>query len=191
MSGDLKSHEPLAAGPASDASSGSASFSHDVQSNTSVSLTDLSEGSRSIDILQGQVDPCRVLPSSSHAVLPNVNAVCSGGSGQCTTPHLPVRVRGMCNSCYQKEWRKKNSTYLQSAAPQVKNEPKPRPVMDPRILCDEYGVPMLDSFGAPIQVISISHPIFHYRDNDFTPIACSNSSPSRSSLFRSHALPPK
>lgn len=149
VSGQLKSDEPLVP-PGSDASSGSDSRCHDVQSNIA-NPCNVSEDVSRIDICPAREEQSDVLPSSSQSV-----QICSGGSGECTTPHLPVKVRGMCNSCYQKEWRRKNAANIYPVAYQAQCESKPRPIIDPRILCDEYGVPMLDSFGIPIQVMHTS-----------------------------------
>lgn len=158
---ELKSDKPLAEEPGSDASSSNVSVSYTNQSIASKPSIDIPKDLHCGDNIQGRGDQNFVPPSSSHAVQHNGNTLCSGGSGQCTTPHLPVKVRGMCNSCYQKEWRKKNSAYIPPAAPQTKKDEKLRPIIDPKILCDDYGVPMLDSFGMPIQVILImSHGAF-------------------------------
>jgi hypothetical protein len=53
--------------------------------------------------------------------LPAVGSTsCSGGSGRCTTPHLPVKVRGMCTSCYQREYRKQKLSAVKPVEPQAK-----------------------------------------------------------------------
>ena len=48
----------------------------------------------------------RAHPSPRHPSISGQTA-CTGGTGECTTPHLPVRVRGMCKCCYQREYRLK------------------------------------------------------------------------------------
>jgi hypothetical protein len=93
------------------------------------------------------------------ADLPHVSQICatvacSGGeSGQCSTPHLPVKVKGMCRLCYQRDWyhRNKVSANISPKTLKMKSEYK-RPTIDPGILCDDFGVPILDKFGIPIQV---------------------------------------
>ena len=102
------------------------------------------------------------------ADLPYVSQICAtvacsgGDSGHCSTPLLPVKVKGMCSRCYQRDWyhRNKVSANISPKTPKMKSEYK-RPTVDPGILCDDFGVPILDKFGIPIQVRQLLGTCYH------------------------------
>jgi hypothetical protein len=149
LSQELKSSESFAASPGGNAPSVS---DIPIQCAPSPSIVGIAADAPGSEFFQGESAQNSTLPPCSQLSQNAGNVVCSGGSAKCTTPHLPVKVRGMCNSCYQREYRKNNLASVPPKLPQVKSEPKPRQVVDPRILCDEHGVPMLDGHGMPIVV---------------------------------------
>jgi hypothetical protein len=149
LSQELKSSESFAASPGGNAPSVS---DLPIQCAPSPSVHGIAADAVGSESFQGQSAQTSTLPSCPQFSQNVGNVVCSGGSATCTTPHLPVKIRGMCNSCYQREYRKNHLASIPPRPPQVKSEPKPRQIVDPRILCDEHGVPMLDGHGLPIVV---------------------------------------
>jgi hypothetical protein len=148
LSQELKSSESFAASPGGNAPSVS---DIPIQCAPSPSIVGIAADAPGSEFFQGESAQTSTLPPCSQLSQNAGNVVCSGGSAKCTTPHLPVKVRGMCNSCYQREYRKNNLASVPPKLP-LKSDPKPRQVFDPRILCDEHGVPMLDGHGMPIVV---------------------------------------
>jgi hypothetical protein len=149
LSQELKSGESFAASPGGNAPSVS---DIPIQCAPSPSVVGIAADAAGSEFFQGESAQTSTLPSCPQFSQNSGNVVCSGGSAKCTSPHLPVKIRGMCNSCYQREYRKNNLASVRPRLPQVKSEPKPRQIVDPRILCDEHGVPMLDGHGMPIVV---------------------------------------
>ena len=148
-----KSDAPPSAVPCGDALPDSTSLGCPVHSAVLVpsisTTTEVSGG----DVCQQLGDHKSTLPPSQTPV--NAILTCSGGtSGQCHSPHLPVKTRGMCATCYSRDYyhRVKVSGPVFPKTP--KSEVKQRPATDPMILYDDFGAPILDKFGVPIQVYS-------------------------------------
>jgi hypothetical protein len=107
------------------------------------------------NIHHGLGDQSSHLPPSHHLPATSSHVVCSGGaSGQCPSPHLPVKVKGMCKTCYSRDYYHRIKD-MQPGTPLMNGQGKLRPNIDPMILCDDFGAPILDKFGMPIQVTHI------------------------------------
>ena len=161
-------HEPPASAPGDDgdAPSDCSSFSHVGAGVIPSSLTSFTTGSICSVPVGGQ----RPSPNHSQSLLSPYSSQngCSGGTGQCSTPHLRILARGMCSCCYQREYRQKtlgNTPLKAKGSPLMKAAPVKRehegPPVERAILLDEYGVPILDKFGIPIKVSPFSCPTIH------------------------------
>jgi hypothetical protein len=156
QSHEHKSDAPPSAAPCGDAPPDSTSLGCLVHSALSVP-------SISITTEVGGGDVCQQLGDHNSNVPPSLtpaNSIftCSGGTfGHCHSPHLPVKTRGMCRTCYSRDYyhRVKVSGPVFPKTP--KSEVKQRPANDPMILYDDFGAPILDKFGVPIQVYSPTH----------------------------------
>jgi hypothetical protein len=149
-------HAPPATVPVADgdAPSDSSSFCPSGASATPYSLNSFTAGSSS---------NCHDLVVHARPSPRPPSTVCTGGTGECTTPHLRVIARGMCNSCYQREYRHKTLANTPKQVKSVhKREDAPSPPIDRSILCDEHGVPILDEIGLPIKATPSPCPLSHH-----------------------------
>jgi hypothetical protein len=144
-----------------DAPRGSDSIGWSLQSAPSVPSIAITADAAVVNNCHGLGDQSSHLPSPHHLPATSGLVVCSGGvSGQCPSPHLPVKVKGMCKTCYSRDYYHRFKD-IQPGTPPMKSQGKLRPNIDPMILCDDFGAPILDKFGVPIQVTHILCPVMH------------------------------